>query len=381
MFTIKSAKSKLFVFFKSRGFVALILCVMCALSILTVASQTKRVTVIDGTESVTVLTMKDEPEEILQQAGVSVSPEDKIVQTGATGGNSYSLEVKRAFGVSVSADGATTNLTVTDGTVSDALAMAGVAVGDYDVCNLNLSSQLRSGMEISLDRVEYRDVTTTESIPYEEERQESSKYAKGKEVIGLYGSNGERTIVTREKLVNGQVVESTVISNEVTKDPVNKIVLVGTKEIAQQVSISSVPKTDSSVKYNADGTIAAVAPASASWRATVNGDTLIDHLGNEVSYVSMMEGKATSYYAAPGAKTSTGRLAQYGVVAVDPKKIPYGTQMYICSADGSVVYGYAVAGDTGGGLVRGQVLVDLYYNSINECYWFGGRQMRVYILG
>lgn len=80
-------------------------------------------------------------------------------------------------------------------------------------------------------------------------------------------------------------------------------------------------------------------------------------------------------------KTSTGRLAQYGVVAVDPKKIPYGTKMYICSADGSVVYGYAVAGDTGGGLVRGQVLVDLYYNSINECYWFGGRQMRVYILG
>ena len=382
MFTIKSAKSKLFVFLKSRGFVAFILCVMCALSILTVASQTKRITVIDGENSVTILTMKNEPEEILQQAGISVSPEDEIVQASVDADSSYSLEVKRAFDVSVCADGATTNLTVTDGTVSDALARAGVTVGDYDVCNLSLSSELSSGMAISLDRVEYRDITTTESIPYGEERRESNKYAKGKEVIGLYGSNGERTIVTREKLVNGEVVESSVISDEVTKEPVNKIVLVGTKEVqAQQVSISSVPKTESTVKYNANGTIAAVAPVSASWHAKVNGNTLIDHLGNEVSYVKMLEGKATSYYAAPGAKTSTGRLAQYGVVAVDPKKIPYGTKMYICSADGSVVYGYAVAGDTGGGLVRGQVLVDLYYNSINECYWFGGRQMRVYILG
>lgn len=96
------------------------------------------------------------------------------------------------------------------------------------------------------------------------------------------------------------MVESSVISDEVTKEPVNKIVLVGTKEVqAQQVSISSVPKTESTVKYNANGTIAAVAPASASWHAKVNGNTLIDHLGNEVSYVKMLEGKATSYYAAP----------------------------------------------------------------------------------
>ena len=61
MFTIKNAKPRLTAFLKSRGFVAMTLCAVCALSILTVAAQTKRVTVIDGENSVTVLTMKDSP--------------------------------------------------------------------------------------------------------------------------------------------------------------------------------------------------------------------------------------------------------------------------------------------------------------------------------
>ena len=37
----------------------------------------------------------------------------------------------------------------------------------------------------------------------------------------------------------------------------------------------------------------------------------------------------------------------YGVIAVDPTVIPYGTKMYIESADGKYIYGYAIAGDCG----------------------------------
>ena len=34
---------------------------------------------------------------------------------------------------------------------------------------------------------------------------------------------------------------------------------------------------------------------------------------------------------------------------------------------GSVVYGYAIASDTGGALMSGRLLVDLYYNTLGEC--------------
>ena len=46
------------------------------------------------------------------------------------------------------------------------------------------------------------------------------------------------------------------------------------------------------------------------------------------------------------------------------------------AADGSVVYGTAVAEDTG---VRGNI-IDLYYDTYQQCINFGRRTCNVYIL-
>ena len=54
--------------------------------------------------------------------------------------------------------------------------------------------------------------------------------------------------------------------------------------------------------------------------------------------------------------------------------------MYIVSNDGQVVYGYAVAGDTGGALWAGTAIVDLYYNTYDECCQFGRRDVTIYVL-
>jgi 3D (Asp-Asp-Asp) domain-containing protein len=52
--------------------------------------------------------------------------------------------------------------------------------------------------------------------------------------------------------------------------------------------------------------------------------------------------------------------------------------MYIESADGSFVYGYAVAGDTGGKIKGNRI--DLYMDTRSECLNFGVRNLKVYIL-
>ena len=70
----------------------------------------------------------------------------------------------------------------------------------------------------------------------------------------------------------------------------------------------------------------------------------------------------------------------YGVIAVNPNIIPYGTKMYVTSPDGSVVYGYGVAGDTGGACMAGDIIADLCYNTIEECSQIGRREMVIYIL-
>ena len=94
----------------------------------------------------------------------------------------------------------------------------------------------------------------------------------------------------------------------------------------------------------------------------------------------MLTGTGTAYTARRGARTSTGKAVKVGLVAVDPRKIPYGTRLYIVSSDGRYNYGYAIAADTGGALRSGRVLVDLFYNTERECVNFGRRQVKVYIL-
>ena len=76
----------------------------------------------------------------------------------------------------------------------------------------------------------------------------------------------------------------------------------------------------------------------------------------------VLTGKATGYYSKTG-KGSSGLGLGYGTVAVDPDVIPYGTKLYITSTDGKFVYGYAVATDTGIAVQKGQILVDLFYET------------------
>ena len=69
------------------------------------------------------------------------------------------------------------------------------------------------------------------------------------------------------------------------------------------------------------------------------------------------------------------------MVAVDPRVIPYGTEWYIVSADGSYVYGYAIAGDTGGACRSGKVIADVFLDTYDACTRYGRRNMNVYVLG
>jgi len=92
------------------------------------------------------------------------------------------------------------------------------------------------------------------------------------------------------------------------------------------------------------------------------------------------EGVATGYSAPPGAGTLGGWKAAPGYVAVNYEKIPLGTKMYITSADGKFVYGYAIAADSGSALMSGYGTVDLFYSTYIESVLNGYRRLNIYIL-
>ncbi|WP_448913390.1 ZmpA/ZmpB/ZmpC family metallo-endopeptidase [Gemella sp.] len=72
-------------------------------------------------------------------------------------------------------------------------------------------------------------VVSTETIDFETITQNDATLPKGQTKVVQEGVNGERTIYTEVSTVNGEK-SSKVLENTITKQPVNKIIAVGTKE-------------------------------------------------------------------------------------------------------------------------------------------------------
>lgn len=100
--------------------------------------------------------------------------------------------------------------------------------------------------------------------------------------------------------------------------------------------------------------------------------------GETYAYSKVLSCTATAY-SCEGytGTTAIGTTARVGAIAVDPRYIPYGTKMYIVSDDGVYIYGIATAEDCGN--FRGYH-IDLYFNTVDECWTFGRRTCTVYIL-
>ena len=104
----------------------------------------------------------------------------------------------------------------------------------------------------------------------------------------------------------------------------------------------------------------------------------LDDNGIPTEYKYCTEGKATAYTGDPA--TASGRTPMPGHIAVDPKEYPYGTELYIVSADGNYVYGYCVAADTGGFVNTSNIDVDLYMDNEQMCDDWGRRDIIIYVL-
>lgn len=101
--------------------------------------------------------------------------------------------------------------------------------------------------------------------------------------------------------------------------------------------------------------------------------------GRVKKYSRVIEMNTTAYNIFPGSTgyTASGTKARPGAVAVDPRVIPLGTELYIQSTDEWEDYGFAVAEDTGGA-IKGNKL-DVFYYDYNTVMNFGRRTTIVYV--
>lgn len=107
-------------------------------------------------------------------------------------------------------------------------------------------------------------------------------------------------------------------------------------------------------------------------------DLQLDENGIPINYQYCVEAKATAYTG--DTATASGRTPMPGHIAVNPKEYPYGTELYVVSADGDYIYGYCIAADTGGFVKMGNTDIDVYLDNEDMCYDWGNKDVIIYIL-
>lgn len=346
--------------FTSRQMRVSCLAVMTALTIAVVtllSNSIYTVNIFDGENTYTVRTLSNNVTKVL--SNVNLKSSSYSIEKTSVSGRTTSVEIIYTYPVFITRGEETTEISFSGGTVADALKLAGFKADEYDFVEPALDTVIKETAYIDYTDVSFVNGTYNEEIPYETKTVYSTSLSKGKTSLKA-GTNGVKQVSYTEKLVNGVSVEKTVTGTTVLSNPVNAVKTVGTKNTASAV------KNHSDVK-----SISVLSPAT---------PIQLDANGNPVNYKSKMTVRATAY-TYTGNNCSTGVAPKPGYIAVNPKVIPYGTKLYIKSPDGSIVYGYAVAADTGGFIKKHPTGIDLFMTTKSACTNFGVRSMEVYILG
>lgn len=322
------------------------------------ATATTTYKIIDGDNIYRHTSSSTDPSEVLSEVGISHSDVDLLSATADD--HVVSLSITRRQYVTVTCDGVPYSiLAESQDTVADVLEYLNIEFNDYDYISMDPDEPLggeTTSIEITHATISYTSETT--AIPYSTIYTPDVKMDRGTEELTTVGKDGSSTTTYRVIELEGQETRYEAIQTT-TVDPIDEVYTYGTKvEFERPTGYS----TTSTYITNIDDVLSTF--------TTSDGETY--------SFSDTLTLDATAYTAKAGAICSTGRLARVGVVAVDPDYIPYGTEMFIMSADGSFVYGLAIAGDCGGAIDDWDV--DLYMTSRDRCINFGRQDVVAYVI-
>ncbi len=318
------------------------LAIACAFVLMSCFANLENFVVVDGGNTYHVTAYANDATDVLGMVGVNLESEDVIATV---------------------ADGDTTYITIDRVILQNELDDLS---GHFDSIAYSSIGNLGNAFDNSnidpKDKIEYVYKTVKSTVKFSYVTKYSDKLDRGKTSV-TKGKNGEKETVYVTKIVNGVEQDTTVHSEKVTVKPVDQVTTIGTYyELKNPEAVKTSDDMDCISEIVPDKPIE------------------LDANGHPVSYKKIITGKGTAY--CKGTTCATGVKAKPGYVAVDPKEIPYGTKLYIVSADGKYHYGYAIAADTGGFAKNpnSTIVSDLRFNTYDECIKFGKRNIIIYVL-
>lgn len=149
------------------------------------------------------------------------------------------INLTNSIEVSLTADGKTIKCKTLADTVKAFLDEQKITLGKDDEVSPKLEDKITAGMKITVKRVEFKEKKVKETVAFDTEEQQSSSLNSGETQVTQEGINGEKEVTYKVKYVDGKETSKEKVSEKVTKEPVKKIVTVGT---AAQSSAAETPQ-------------------------------------------------------------------------------------------------------------------------------------------
>ncbi len=323
----------------------------------------------DGDNVIVCMSTSEDPREVLEEAGLTLGHSDTYTTEEVDGDTE--IRINRVQMISIYCEGQMFVVGSYGETVADVLAAAGIELAEDSQISCELTDPTYDGMQIRIVRVSSEIVEYDAAIPHSNNVYEDASLSPDETVVLVEGKDGVTHCRAEIFYEDGVEVRRNILSEEVLSAPTDGLVLKGVDRSVKQQEHSG----DDSYRLSH-----AYEPDSVSASTYVHEDGISQFIpGTTQTYSQVLEFTATAYTCEGYVGTTAiGSTAREGAVAVDPRVIPLGTRMYIVSSDGKFDYGYCTAEDTGGAITGN--IVDLYYDTLDECYDFGRRNVKIYIL-
>jgi resuscitation-promoting factor RpfB len=296
------------------------------------------VTVVEDGRSVTLQTSVETVNDALTEAGISLGPADKVFPPVATTLNSgMQIEVSHAKAINLRLGDQTQVIYSQAETLEEALLEAGYTFGPEDRVEPALSVAVTNDMEARIVRVVGQPFFEREDVVHKTVFKPDDSLT-GIDTVRTEGHDGVRIAEYKIVIEDGVETERTYVGESYDPEPEDTVIYYSASAINSTGSAEDLQVAETMSMY-------------ATW------------------YNAASSGKPATHPAY--GITRSGAPLTKGIVAVDPSVIPLGTKLFIPG------YGFAVAGDTGGGIIGDAI--DLGYPDGVAVDWRTG-WVDVYIL-
>ncbi len=289
----------------------------------------KPVTLVADGKETTVKTFSRTVGGALEAGGVTLMEKDEVVPPiDALLKKGMVVTVNRAVNVNIAVDGHELTVRSLGSTVKDVLEEYGIDIGPEDEVDPSTDAPVVENMNVLVARILTKTEESEAPVDFETKKKYTVKLPQGSTRVAQEGQKGTERRTWQVTYRDGYEVGRQLIAKELIRPAIDQVVMVGS-------------------------------------------GLVVSRGGVDIRYAEAIDMLASGY-TYTGNNTASGVPPCYGVAAVDPRRVPLGTKMYV---DG---YGYATALDRGSSIVGNRI--DLFFESYEEAMNWGLRWTKTYII-